>query len=387
MVACTSPENASPENRSTFIKLYTYSNNDVGYYAEPTTDGGYIILGNAEVDSLSTMNLIKTDPLGNVEWRATIDSVRGRSLKALPGNLGYLIIGERIYKTNTRIKTKMLLAKVAPNTSFDTTTFTLPSRVNTYGVTLTLQGDSVLALANAGNTAALNDCVLAKFNIASLQLGWFRTYSLNDRGMGISKRMHLNNLNHVVFSASNIRPVQEIADSYISIPSLKQNSEPLSNDRYPLVDVAGSFFFTADIHRTPSGFALIGTQTNSNNDNGRMLFLRANEDGLINQTSVRTYPKGSNDSGNSIQAITDGFILLGTLTSTPTLGNGGKDFYLVKTDFSGNVLWEKILGGSGNETGNFISVTPDGGYLILGTSEINGSKNICLVKTDRNGEL
>jgi hypothetical protein len=108
--------------------------------------------------------------------------------------------------------------------------------------------------------------------------------------------------------------------------------------------------------------------------------------GNMLDASART-TSGSLDEGLAIAATDDGFLLAGTVTSTPTVGNGGKDLLLIKLDAFGNLMWKKLIGGSGDETVASVRQTPDKGYLICGSNTVNGLSTIMLLKTDVNGNL
>ena len=95
----------------------------------------------------------------------------------------------------------------------------------------------------------------------------------------------------------------------------------------------------------------------------------------------------SQDEGLALTATSDGFVLAGAITSTPTVGNGGKDILLVKLDAMGNLLWKRTMGGTGDETITSIRETSDKGLLMFGTNTINGLSSMMLIKTDENGEI
>ncbi len=83
----------------------------------------------------------------------------------------------------------------------------------------------------------------------------------------------------------------------------------------------------------------------------------------------------------TIQQTADGGFILGGNSSSSPGGNksdpskGGDDFWLVKTDADGNKLWDKSIGGSGTETLIELHQTPDGGFLLGGTSSSGVSGN------------
>ena len=60
-----------------------------------------------------------------------------------------------------------------------------------------------------------------------------------------------------------------------------------------------------------------------------------------------------------------------------TANNGSFDYWIVKTDSSGNVEWDKTIGGSVTDYLSSIIQTADGGYLLSGLSSsgIGGDKN------------
>jgi len=50
-------------------------------------------------------------------------------------------------------------------------------------------------------------------------------------------------------------------------------------------------------------------------------------------------------------------------------GNHGcYDYWLVRLDRSGELQWQKCLGGSGLDEANSVQETSDGGYIVAGTT-------------------
>jgi len=90
----------------------------------------------------------------------------------------------------------------------------------------------------------------------------------------------------------------------------------------------------------------------------------------------------------SIQLTNDGnYIMAGHTSSSDidlSFNNGKTDFWLVKTDSSGNIIWERSYGTSGDEVLSDMQVTSDGGFVMVGTKD---NKDIYIVKTDANGNL
>ncbi len=83
------------------------------------------------------------------------------------------------------------------------------------------------------------------------------------------------------------------------------------------------------------------------------------------------------DTTPSVVPIADnGFIVAGSTSSNDgdVSGNhGGFDFWILKLDSSGNIQWQKCLGGAGEDIGYSIRPTADSGYVVSGfTKSTNG---------------
>lgn len=89
----------------------------------------------------------------------------------------------------------------------------------------------------------------------------------------------------------------------------------------------------------------------------------------------RNYGGTNSETAQAIQQTLDGgFIMTGhTLSDDVDLAdnNGGVDFWVVKTDVDGNIQWEKTYGGSSTDTGKCIHQTDDGNYIVCGQTISN----------------
>ncbi len=81
-----------------------------------------------------------------------------------------------------------------------------------------------------------------------------------------------------------------------------------------------------------------------------------------------------------------GYVIAGCTKSS---GSGGYDILVLKINSSGNILWAKTFGGSGDEEANSMCKTSDGGYLVAGYTNSfgSGSSDIFVLKLDDSGNI
>ncbi|NOZ73933.1 MAG: hypothetical protein GXO90_00930 [FCB group bacterium] len=106
---------------------------------------------------------------------------------------------------------------------------------------------------------------------------------------------------------------------------------------------------------------------------------------IVFQTFQKIFGGSEADYCRSIQLTPDGgYILLG---STDSFGNGSSDVWLIKTDSKGNEEWSQTFGGSNRDLGFSVQLTTDGGYIIIGSTKSfgDGHEDSWLIKTDSNG--
>jgi len=124
-------------------------------------------------------------------------------------------------------------------------------------------------------------------------------------------------------------------------------------------------------------------------------------DSLGNKIWDKTIGGSATDWLTSIKLTHDGNFILGGYSNSLVSGNktqgsnGGSDYWIVKADSLGNILWDKVLGGSADDELNKIIPTSDGGFMFAGDSQsgISGDKTennlgatqTWIIKTDSSG--
>ena len=101
---------------------------------------------------------------------------------------------------------------------------------------------------------------------------------------------------------------------------------------------------------------------------------------------TKTYGGSNNDDCFSVLEANDGgYILAG---DTASFGAGETDVLLVKTDVNGNMQWNKTYGGVASDDVQFM-IPDDNGYVIAGRTYSFGAgdADFWLIKTDATGNM
>jgi len=105
------------------------------------------------------------------------------------------------------------------------------------------------------------------------------------------------------------------------------------------------------------------------------------------------------DEARSIQQTADGgYIVAGYTYSNDgnvTGNHGNQDYWVVKLDSAGTILWQRCLGGSQDDSANYLQQTADGGYIVAGKTYSNngdvsgnhGDQDYWIVKLDPAGTI
>ena len=178
--------------------------------------------------------------------------------------------------------------------------------------------------------------------------------------------------NHIIVHNMNLKDTHVVVDARNSIPGWNKTYGGRGQDEPRSVVQAGD-----------GGYVLAGFTSSGV---GYPDFWLVKTDGNGNVLWNKTYRGTDWDEASSVVQASDGGYVLAGYT-WPYLGVTS-DFWLVKTDGNGNVLWNKTYGGTRDDYAFSVVQAGDGGYVLAGcTGSFGAGYNFWLVKTDANGTM
>jgi gliding motility-associated-like protein len=144
------------------------------------------------------------------------------------------------------------------------------------------------------------------------------------------------------------------------------------------------------VQATPDGGCVVAGYTASNNgdvtgNHGLWDFWIVKLDNTGNLVWQKSLGGTQSEIARSIQLTPDGGYIVtgftasndGNVSGNHTLLGSFADYWVVKLSSDGNIQWQKCYGGNKNELGFFIQLTADGGYIVAGSAESNDGDANC----------
>jgi hypothetical protein len=424
--SCNNMEDATRLERKTFMHFYESANNYVATTAAEVPEangGGFIIGGTIELELQRKILLIRTDKSGIQQWEKIYDGASLSNLVVLADG-GFLLVGQTVTFNpnspeiseldNYAVTVKKLddsgniLKEVVYSRELVTETGT--AHVDYFGSALAFDDTpekNILLLGSFKEPGDNEYAYVAALHPETLEISWMQNYDYIVRNYSNAKSLYYGS--GKIMWATNVSESEgNFKYSYLAVPVVNWNSSFVNSNYYGQNDDQQSIRLK-DLRKSVAQFAAIGTYSEPDGTKGNIFLIRVDPSGnfipgseryfdgqvVLGETAGIEDPTQSNteDLGESITATPDGgFVIAGTMETTPTIGKGGKDVLLIGTDAAGNPTWSKLIGGTPSESVASIGYTSDGGLLICGTIQegsgsSGGLKSIFLYKTSSKGEL
>lgn len=374
----------SSNQADAFIKLYGSSNSDIGADVKAFNDG-YIVLATVASENLRDIVLLQADKFGNIISGEidTISSVRGGNNTAakllLTDDGGFLILGtvEDTAQSNTNI----YLNKFSAQKTSEWEKF-IGGEDNEAAASIRRTVDGYIIAGSTDASDAGNSNPLGSLDIYLIKIDEQGnvTWAENHGGTGdeYASDVILIDNGYLIVGTTNWSNSPGQAKNNIIL--VKTNS----NGGAPDVETYGSSnndYGNSLIKSSDGGFVILGTVENVTGSKSDIYLFKLGED-IRNIVWSTTYGDANYDNlGYEIERSNGGYIIVGSKEL-----NTGYAGYFLKIDSEGQSILENTYGGYGQRIKS-IEPTSDGGYIMTGNSGTEGSEMISLIKVNSEGEL
>jgi len=315
----TPTTHATPEK---WTKTLGGGDTEMGYSAQQTSDSGYIVVGYTEsATGKKDVYLIKIDAYGDEVWEKTF------------GEKDYYDVGDSVQQTS--------------------------------------DGGYIVAGRKSWYGAGSADVYLIKVDVNGSKV-WEKTFG--------GREYHAKNSVQQTSDGGYIIAGERSSD--VCLIKTDANGSKVWEKTFgePSPDKVNSVQQTSD-----DGYIIAGATTPFAGGAGAHDVYLIKTDVNGSEVWEKTFGGGNADEGASVQQTSDGGYVIAGMTYS--YGSGKSDVYLIKTDSNGNKVWEKTFGGSGEDVGTSIRQTSDGGYIVVGWTDSYGAgkDDVYLIKTDTSG--
>lgn len=371
ITSCSKP-GIAPDQANSFVKYYGSSRFSEGFDVKELPDGSILALGYEYTDSMR-LYLIKTDQYGNRIWAktyGTVTNTHGFSFQVMTD--GSLILmgnspdsSSNIYLVKTDISGNILWTR------------------HLYNSNIGIWGNCIQLTSNGGFV------ITGAYNNSGNKNAYIQTLD----GNGIINNVRTNIYDNKVFS-SEAKTVIEFKNSFFIISGFSnyntgtgipafwivKNNSPnqCPFDGLSVSDYGSSFKMLPD-----SSFIFAGTTSLGSTTNLILVKFKVFNDAIDTIFIKKNIDTIGNNKNFCIELGTDGkYAIIGTHVNN----DNSQSMFFLQVDNSGKPITQMVYGKTGNQRGNSLCKSINGGFITVGaieyTSNLSSIFTLMKLKSD-----
>jgi hypothetical protein len=367
-------------SQTTFQKYYGGAQEEYGYSFQETSDGGFVVCG--RTFSFGTGGwegyILRLDQAGDTLWTRTYGNIQYDEVQDIDttSDGGYILTGHT-WTNDWAGDVYLIKLDAMGNVTWDQTYGgTVGLSDKGYSVRETSDGGYVVCGSTETYGQGGDDVYVIKTNSTGA-LVWTRTVGTTG-AIEVGREIQQTSDGGYVITGYTDGAGTSFHDIFLI--KLNASGTVLWNYRYG----GSSYDFAYTVEETSDGGFILGATTNSFGAGDWDAYL-LKTDSLGTLQWSKTYGLSGEDRAQAARQTSDGgYIICGRSNS---VGSGGYDATLHKTDASGNLSWTKSYGGTLEDQAWFVREYSGGGYVVCGYSYSygSGSKDLVMIRTDVNG--
>lgn len=381
VIACDNMD-ISSNQANAFFKIYGSNNSDMGVDVK-AFNNGYLVLATVASENKKDIVLLQTDKFGNINAEIdTLSNVRGGNNEAskllLTEDGGFLVLGtvEDTAQNNKHV----YLSKFNAQKTSEWENFLGGSDNETAAaIKKTNDGYIIVGSTDAQNIGNSNPQGFLDIYLIKIDTEGNIQWTSNHGGSG-------NEYASDVILVDNGYLVVGTTDGFDGPGQAKENIIVIKTNTYggaPDMETYGSSnndYGNSLINSADGGFLILGTVEDVTGAKSNIYVIKLGED-IHNILWSSSYGDANDDLAYEIERSNGGYIIVGSKEL-----NTGYAGYFLKIDNDGQDILENTYGGYGQVIKS-IQKTSDGGFIMTGSSGAEGSEMISLVKVNSDGEL
>ncbi|WP_139262910.1 hypothetical protein [Flammeovirga pacifica] len=360
-------------------------------------DNGILLLGNTDNATLnSSMLLIYTDLEGNEIWQQNLEAGDNEGKEITDNAVGIaklnngelVILGNRQEDgVNKGLLIKVNLSNPESFTYKEVTPTTVTVNQVHFNDIEATSDDGFIIIGEVRNFENVDTSIPnSDWNMISIKYDVGMNLSLervngflnnsDDFGNSIVEGP---NQNYYLFGSVTVEKVINGNSEFISdVRTVRVNSfldpvwdkKPESNfNDYgkKILNYANTRFVLGEQHKSETNSNILVTELDDNGNPGSIYFFGSEKE----------------ETAGDMYVTPEGIFI----TGASNFGNNTFDIYIMKITPNGELLWEKRFGFEGDDYGEKIYVQSNGDILVVGSAIFGNLSKICLIKTDKDGNL
>jgi hypothetical protein len=347
-------------------------------------DGGYALTGKTYTSNFSgeDVYVVKLDGVGNIKWTQTIGGKNDQFGNSIiqTNNGGYAITGATYSSTFTGEDVYAINLDSLGNVKWTQAVGGINDEFG-YSIDQTKDGSYIITGASTPLGEENENVYLVKMDSVG-NVKWKKTI----KGLEYSHGSSIIQTTGFGYAIGGYKepPTSVNGKPQYDFSIVKLDSA--GNVQWnKIIGGAGAKSAYSLIQTKDGGFAVTGT-IDSSSTRSKDIYV-AKLDAMGNLQWTKNFGGSDEDVGADIVQCDDGgFAITG---ATKSSGEGGFDVYAAKLDATGKLLWTKTIGGNGDDEGESIVQTTDGGFAIGGFTNVYRTQDykFYAIKLDASGNV